>query len=918
IVHFFVNQDTAEPISNNSSPSLTSGRDKTGKSALHYCSENTSLACADELLSVDPDLVNAADSEGYTALHLAVINGNKILARFLISKKADVNAVDHEKHSLIHWATVCGELECLDLLIATGADASTPDMHGAYPIHYAAQMCGPKNDMGHNPTVGMEVLKKLINYNTDVHVRDQDGREPFLWAASAGSSDALLALVNAGTNVKSKDKDGLTALHCAASRGHNECLETLLSFCGMDVDIEDNNGCTSLFYAVTLGHADCTSLLLRYSANPNHQDLKGRTPAHCGASKGQLETLKILEKNLADLWKENQKGDLPLHDAVQSGRKELVLWLLAQRPGAPSYANNDGRTCLHIAAINNNVELCKILIDSGADVNPVMRSTKGQMMTPLDAALFRGNRGCANYLQLHGGTPAQKIGSERIRMSDTNSEPGQPEDQHSLQEKSESIQTEDLSEPSTIQKEIIQDSDQENEDGSVITANALQASGRRLEKIPEEEKDSLQVEADINPSVIERGNGKKTLGTPSIISEDTISIGQSVKDSGFSDNNRVYGRSDADDSDVLSSPAGITFIDNGAIVKRRPRRSKGRKDGNKETRATGEVSDSDEDIKASEVAKGKGSRNRKAIGREDKEVDSESMGSRNSMIGKGSRNRKSREEKASESESNLSRNSVMGKVNNGGQMIVSKRSKGKNENKAIFRPKTGIDKRSSLSSSSQTAYNNRLYQRERRIFQELLELKRVQLNADKREEDVLVKKLSDNYRHQGLTVVHTRFNEPYTFRNYEKYLYDQLRLLSDTTGYNGQQSIRIIYDGAKEAAKGKALNPTQCTERTYHCHHATHSYMVKKNRVVPPILPKINGYNSSAPNLKSKGKKKSAKDSDQDEGVMFEIKHGETVQKFALPTGELDKNKKYQLTFTLNPASERNSNEPVLKPLKSV
>ena len=30
-------------------------------------------------------------------------------------------------------------------------------------------------------------------------------------------------------------------------------------------------------------------------------------------------------------------------------------------------------------------------------------------MTPLDAALYKGFRGCAKFIQLHGGVPACKI-----------------------------------------------------------------------------------------------------------------------------------------------------------------------------------------------------------------------------------------------------------------------------------------------------------------------------------------------------------------------------------------------------------------------------------------------------------------------------------------------------------------------------
>ncbi len=38
-----------------------------------------------------------------------------------------------------------------------------------------------------------------------------------------------------------------------------------------------------------------------------------------------------------------------------------------------------------------------------------MRNSRGHLMTPLDAALYRGFRGCAKFVQLHGGVPANKI-----------------------------------------------------------------------------------------------------------------------------------------------------------------------------------------------------------------------------------------------------------------------------------------------------------------------------------------------------------------------------------------------------------------------------------------------------------------------------------------------------------------------------
>ncbi|XP_066157611.1 inversin isoform X2 [Euwallacea fornicatus] len=394
-----------------SGPYALFDQDRTGKTGLHYCCTSDSKRAAqvaDLLTMAAPDLVETRDEDGFTPLHLAVIAGNTQLVTFLLANGADVSAVDNEKHTVVHWATVCGETTALRSVLAAGAPVSTPDVHGGYPLHYAVQMCGGDKDAD----LGLQVLHSLLGHkDVDVSVEDGDKRQPLLWAASAGSAKAIVALVRAGAIVESSDRDGLTGLHCAASRGHTDCMDTLLTLCGASPDVIDSNGCTALHYAVTLGHADATALLLAHGADPNRQDRKGRSPAHCGCAKGQFETVKLIGGRGANLWMRNARGDLPLHEAAASGRRELVSWLLAMRPSQVNSRNNDGRTPLHMAALNDNVDMCKILLDSGASVNPILRTSKNVFMTPLDCALQRGFRSTAKYLQMHGGVPASRLGA---------------------------------------------------------------------------------------------------------------------------------------------------------------------------------------------------------------------------------------------------------------------------------------------------------------------------------------------------------------------------------------------------------------------------------------------------------------------------------------------------------------------------
>ncbi|XP_034488531.1 ankycorbin [Drosophila innubila] len=399
-------------------PQLLRQRDRSNRNALHYCAaqdleQTRDLVAAASIAIAAPELLESADEDGFTPLHLAVIQGNLAMVNLLLANKADVNAVDNEGHSVVHWATVCGEIEALRAVLAAGANVAKPDVNGGTPLHYAAQMCGASYDsklQSNSSKLALEILGILLAHpQTSVDVQDKDGRQPLLWAASAGSAKAVIALVKAGARVESADKDGLTALHCAASRGHTECIDTLISLCGAPTDLIDSNGCTALHYAVTLGHADATARLLDLEADPNRQDRKGRTPAHCGCSKGQFETLKLLKERGANLWLRNAKGDLPLHEAAASGRRELLEWLLNQRPKQVNTTSNDGRSLLHIAAANDYTDMCKLLLDYGGDVNALYRNSRGIVLTPLDCALQRGHRSTAKFLQSHGGQPSSKL-----------------------------------------------------------------------------------------------------------------------------------------------------------------------------------------------------------------------------------------------------------------------------------------------------------------------------------------------------------------------------------------------------------------------------------------------------------------------------------------------------------------------------
>lgn len=109
-----------------------------------------------------------------------------------------------------YYYIVCGEVEALRAVLSAGADVSTPDINGGSPLHYAAQMCGAHYDGKsgiHSSRLALEILSIFLHHpHTVVDVTDKDGRQPLLWAASAGSARAVMALVKAGARIESSDK----------------------------------------------------------------------------------------------------------------------------------------------------------------------------------------------------------------------------------------------------------------------------------------------------------------------------------------------------------------------------------------------------------------------------------------------------------------------------------------------------------------------------------------------------------------------------------------------------------------------------------------------------------------------------------------------------------------------------------------
>ncbi|KAL9074547.1 MAG: hypothetical protein Q9157_004342 [Trypethelium eluteriae] len=147
----------------------------------------------------------------------------------------------------------------------------------------------------------------------------------------------------------------------------------------------DDNGMTPLHVAATRGADFAAKILLDYGANPNTKDASGRTALHVAIQNGHLaitQTLLYPNKESSeqcnrrvpiDVNLKNDQGQAPLHTAVITGRKDIVLALLDSATLEKEIRDGNGWTALHLAVMNGSDEIMHLLLSRNAMVNSTIR-----------------------------------------------------------------------------------------------------------------------------------------------------------------------------------------------------------------------------------------------------------------------------------------------------------------------------------------------------------------------------------------------------------------------------------------------------------------------------------------------------------------------------------------------------------------
>ena len=173
-----------------------------------------------------------------------------------------------------------------------------------------------------------------------------------------------------------------------------KCLQVLIEQ-GINVNIpDDDDGETPLHKACSFNNVESIKLLLDQGADVNIQHNYGYTPLYTACSNNSVESVKLLILNGANVNIPDNYGRTPLHLACRYNSVEIVKLLLYNGANV-NIQDNKGFTPLHLACFSNSVGSVKLLLLNGANVN----SQNNDGETPLQIAQNNSSKDCIKLLQ---------------------------------------------------------------------------------------------------------------------------------------------------------------------------------------------------------------------------------------------------------------------------------------------------------------------------------------------------------------------------------------------------------------------------------------------------------------------------------------------------------------------------------------
>lgn len=200
------------------------------------------------------------------------------------------------------------------------------------------------------------------------YLKDNKATSEMICEAVKKEHTKVVKLLLKNVNLKGVCFERKHPLHIAAQLGNFKIVRYLLEH-NAHVNVAAHSRwygeCrTPLYIAAQAGHTSIVRLLLLYKADI-HFKYEEKTPFDIAALNGYLESAQVLLEHGAQ---EYVTGAL-LHRVVQTGHVNIARFLLEQGADV-NYVTSSakGAPPLHVAVVNHNLEMARLLINYGADL----------------------------------------------------------------------------------------------------------------------------------------------------------------------------------------------------------------------------------------------------------------------------------------------------------------------------------------------------------------------------------------------------------------------------------------------------------------------------------------------------------------------------------------------------------------------
>ena len=177
-------------------------------------------------------------------------------------------------------------------------------------------------------------------------------------AAYEGHFDIIHLLIQRGANIETTNKCGWKPLHFAAMMGHFEIAKLFIDR-GAQPDV------LSLHHAAATNHTEIARLFLVAGVRDECLSCKSENKSWCAANINRFH-LCICET--------------ALYAAVSRNTLEMVELILQYGNTSVNCRHGSGRTALMEAFSQKNIQMVKLLINAGADINAECKSPLSQLM----------------------------------------------------------------------------------------------------------------------------------------------------------------------------------------------------------------------------------------------------------------------------------------------------------------------------------------------------------------------------------------------------------------------------------------------------------------------------------------------------------------------------------------------------------